>query len=298
VTAPRVGSGRACGKAILLGEHSVVYGGPAVAIPVPALTVDVEIGEGDGWELEPAEEVDRRILDRARDAQLTAIGWSGPPPRVCVRANLPPACGLGSSAALSVALARALSAATGRPTDDDAIRALADHSERVFHDRPSGVDVATVLAGRPIHFRRGEAPRSLAVACQVDLWVVDSGVRSSTAAVVAAVARRRADDPETIAAAMRRLDRAARRGMAALEDGAPAELAGAIDEAMAGLREIGVSHPAIERVVAAAGEAGARTAKLSGAGRGGIVLVVAPDRGWDPGPRLAGQPVLAHISLG
>ncbi|MDP7111382.1 MAG: mevalonate kinase [Myxococcota bacterium] len=298
MSSPRLGSGRACGKAILLGEHSVVYGGPAVAIPVPALTVDVEIEAGDGWDLGPAEGVDRRILDRARDAQLAAIGWSGNPPRIRVRANLPPACGLGSSAALSVALARALSTATGRPTDPEAVGTLANHSELVFHDRPSGVDVATVLAGTPIHFRRGQAPRPLQVACKIDLWVVDTGVRSCTAEVVAAVARRREADHETIAAAMQGLDQAARRGMAALETGAPAELISAVDDAMTGLRAIGVSHPAIERVVAAAREAGAPAAKLSGAGCGGIVLVVAPEPDWEPGPALADQLVLTRISLG
>jgi len=298
VSGAATGRGWACGKAILLGEHAVVYGSPAVAIPIPELGVEVEVRPGGGWELASDEGIDPDILERARDAQLAAVGWTGEPPRILVRGTLPPACGMGSSAAVSVALARALSAATGGPTDDDAIRALADHSERVFHDRPSGVDVATVLAGAPIRFRRGEEPRPLSVGRRVDLWVVDTGVRSSTAEVVAAVARRREADPAAIEGAMDRIGRAADRGAAALEEGDGPGLVGAVEDAMAGLRSIGVSHPAIEEVVTAARRGGASAAKLSGAGRGGIVLVIAPEPGWDPGPRLADHPVLARITLG
>lgn len=296
------GSGRAGGKTILLGEHAVVYGAPAVAIPVPDLQIRVDVGPGEGWDLRAdgvdPDGVDRAALDRARDAQLALLGWSGPPPGIRVRASLPPSCGLGSSAALGVALARALLAATGEGDTPDRVRELADASEHVFHERPSGVDVATVLAGTPIRFRRGETPRPVHVRGRFDLFVVDTEVRSRTSDVVAAVAARRGANPGETATTMDDLARHAAEGADALERGDPAALAAAMTGAMEGLRTLDVSHPAIEGVVDAALQAGAGAAKLSGAGRGGIVLLLAPAPEWSPGPAVDGHPVLTRITLG
>ncbi len=298
----RPGTGRAGGKTILLGEHAVVYGAPAVAIPVPDLTIRVDVGPWEGWDLSEAgaepSGVDRVALDRARDAQLELLGWSGPAPGIRIRASIPPSCGLGSSAALGVALARALLDAAGEPAAPPRVRALADASERVFHERPSGVDVATVLAGTPIRFRRGEDPRPLRVGGRFDLFVVDTRVRSRTSEVVAAVAARHESNPDVMAEAMRHLARLAGGGADALERGDHAALAAAMSGAMEGLRILDVSHPAVEEVVDAALNEGAAAAKLSGAGRGGIVLVLAPDAEWTPGPAVGGRPVLTRITLG
>ncbi len=291
------GTGRAGGKAILLGEHAVVYGATAIAIPVPQLWVEVEVGPGSGWDMETPEGVDPDLLDRARDAQLAALGWPGRPPRIRIRANLPVSCGLGSSAALSVALARALLAASRGRGPAGRLIELANASELVFHERPSGVDVATILAEVPIRFRRGEIPRPLRVEGRFDLWVVDSGVRSLTAEVVSAVAARRRSAAAETDAAMARLAGAAETGADALERGDRASLGQAMAGAMEGLRAIDVSHPAIERVVEEAKIRGALAAKLSGAGRGGIVLLLAPGRRWTPGPDVAGCPVLTRITL-
>lgn len=296
------GTGRAGGKAILLGEHAVVYGAPAVAIPVPDLEIRVEIGPGGDWDLPgdgvDPDGVDRAALDRARDAQLALLDWSGPPPGIRLHASLPPSCGLGSSAALGVALARALLACTGEPDEQGRVRELANASEQVFHERPSGVDVATVLAGTPIRFRRGEKPRTLHVHGQFDLFVVDTEVRSRTSEVVAAVAAHREAAPGEVIDAMDRLADHATEGGEALERGDAAALARAMTGAMEGLRILDVSHPAIEGVVDAALQAGASAAKLSGAGRGGIVLLLAPDPEWSPGPSVDGCPVLTRITLG
>ena len=290
-------AGQAGGKAILLGEHAVVYGSPAVAIPVPGLAVEVTLLEGAGWDLDPDIDAHRAALERARDAQLAALDWPGAPPRIRVRGTLPASCGLGSSAALSVALARALLAATASPEDDRRVGELADASERVFHDRPSGVDVATVLAGVPIRFQHGQPTRTVRPGRRTDLWVVDTGVRSRTADVVSDVARQRDREPRRFDEAMVELVGAAGQGCQALEGGDLAGLGKAMARAMVGLRAMDVSHEAIEDVIREAELAGALGAKLSGAGRGGIVLLLGRDPSWQPPRLLAGQPVLARVVL-
>lgn len=291
-------TGRAGGKAILFGEHTVVYGGAAIATPVSGLHVEVEVAPGSGWDLPDHPAARSLRLDRARDVILQKIRWPGLPPLIRVRGTLPPACGLGSSAALSVALCRALLGAAERSDDDEVVRELANAAETVFHGNASGVDVATVLAGCPILFRRGETPIPVSAGGRVDLWLVDTRVRSSTAEVVADVAQLRRSEPERFRDARERISSSVEEGVAALDSGSCETLAAAMALAMEGLRAIDVSHERIEDVLVAAGAAGAAGGKLSGAGRGGVVLVLAPDTDWDPGPEIAGCPVLTRVTLG
>ncbi len=290
-------SASAGGKAILLGEHAVVYGHPAVAVPVPGLQVSVTLDRGTGWQMAGGDTGDLGVLDRARDAVLTAAGWDGDALRVTTAGNLPLSCGLGSSAALGVALARAVLRAMGKAEDTERVRQLANASEAVFHGNPSGVDVATILAGEPILFCKGSAPRPAPVGGRFDLWVVDSGVRSSTSEVVASVARLREQHPRRLAAALEGIGAAARDGRRALEQGSITGLAAAMTQAMDNLRVLEVSHPVIEGVAQAALGAGAAAVKLSGAGQGGVVLLLGPQPSWDPGPTVAGCPVLTRVPI-
>ena len=286
--------GRAGGKAILFGEHAVVYGGAAVAVPVSGLALTVLLEPGKGWDMP---EQATASLDKARDAVLVAAGWDGPSLHIRVTSDLPLACGLGSSAAFSVALSRAVLSAQCREHTDALVRELADAAEAVFHGNPSGVDVATVVQARPIRFRRGEDPRALGSLERFDLWVVDTGVRSQTSAVVADVARLRDTALIRFEDALARIADSVSAGTRALTGGTVAGMAAAMDTAMEGLRILGVSHPRIEDVIRAGIERGAVGGKLSGAGRGGVVLLLARDPDWDPGGTICGCPVLTRLTL-
>ncbi len=286
--------GRAGGKAILFGEHAVVYGGVAVAVPVNSLELSILLDAGQGWSMS---EAPSPKLDRARDAILEASGWDGPSLRGVVESGIPLACGLGSSAAFSVALARAVLTASCREHGPDDVRALADVAEQVFHGNPSGVDVATIIHGHPIRFCRGEAPRPLATTGRFDMWIVDTGIRSETSAVVADVARLRSAHPRRSEAALGHIATSVADGMRALDGGTVQAMASAMDLAMEGLRGIGVSHPAIEDVLRDGRRRGALGGKLSGAGRGGVVLLLAPDPDWTPGDTVGDCSVLTRVTV-
>jgi mevalonate kinase len=266
--------GRATGKAILVGEHFVVHGAPALAVPVPGGRVEAEL-DAPGTAPPPAGHV-RACLGVLHER------WGGPAPdelAVVVRSTLPAGAGLGSSAALSVALARAWSARTGRARSDDELREASLTCERIAHGNPSGIDTEVALTGRALRFVRGAPPRPLAVAPGSALLVLDTGAPRSTRGMVEEVERRRTADPAAFERRATRIAELAEAVADALATGDVATLGAAFDVAQRVLVELGLSTPEIDRAVAALRRAGAAGAKLTGKGGGGAVI--APCRATD-----------------
>lgn len=261
-------TGRASGKLILAGEHAVVHGQPALAFAVD-LATEVTVQPASG-----PTQIDAPVHDDALvRAVHTLFGEGGT--RVTVRTELPIGRGMGSSAALSVALVRAHQA-SGADVADVYEAALA--LERIFHDTPSGVDVAVATYGGVVRFTRGP-PRTL-TPLPCPHWqavVIDTGKVGVTSALVAAVTARRPG----IDALLRRIGALVDDAVAVLDD-APA-LGDLLSENHALLKGIGVSTDELDALVALALSHGAHGAKLSGAGGGGVVLALTDD----PAPLVA-----------
>ena len=104
------------GKCILFGEHAVVYGQPAVAVAI-AQRMSVSLALNEDWR------IDGMSFHPQRHPHVEALRqrlWEGGPPlSVKILGDIPPASGLGSSAALSVAASAALRCARGRQIKDD-----------------------------------------------------------------------------------------------------------------------------------------------------------------------------------
>src|SRR6187399_2693780 len=184
------------GKVILLGEHAVVYGVPALAVGIdrgarataraprePLLTIDGTAAEG--FEI--------RQAFAALRSQLGA-------PELCVSAELeiPPGSGLGASAALGVSIARAVLEYTGREASPETVLGAADAWERVFHGNPSGIDTTAAFYGSCFKFKRGHAPEFVELAAPLRLAVVKAGPPASTKMMVESVAKLRARRPELV----------------------------------------------------------------------------------------------------
>jgi mevalonate kinase len=286
-------TGRAHAKAILLGEHAVVAGAPALVAGLPAGMVARDGGEADalcvavspwgfGATADPAGEEPAQALAALDDA-LAGAGLSprDRARRVTVEAAVPARAGLGSSAALAIAVGRLLASRAGR--DDlwapERSASLADGSEAVFHGRPSGVDAAVAAAGGVGMFRRPHGFARLQLSAPLHLVVADGGDRPPTSEMVRRVRERCEKDAE----ARRRLEKLGELPLSGADALARGDLPGLgeiMDDAHRLLCDLGVSTPGLDALVAEARQVGALGAKLTGAGGGGCVVALCTEPTW------------------
>lgn len=270
--------GRAPGKVILLGEHAVVFGQPALAAALPfGVEVEALPATNGGVRFEGAQPPpDERI---APAIQVVAHALGVEHARLRVRTELPIGGGLGSSAAFSVALARALAALQGMDAAPEVIESVALDAERVFHGRASGVDHTTSARGGLLLFWKGEPPRvePVRAARPIPLVLGLTGKSRSTRAFVTSLADRLERDPDELGPCVERLGALAKGGAVDVESGDLESLGRRFDEAHELLVRCDVSCEPLDEIVAAARQAGALGAKLTGAGGGGAAIALAPD---------------------
>jgi mevalonate kinase len=268
-------TGRACGKLILLGEHFVVHGEPALALPLTAVATTVVVHEAERGErpslatdLPGVAALARRLLEEAvARLGLERRRWS-----VAVDSGVPLGAGLGSSAAFAVALVRALAAAADQRLTPEQEREHAHALERVAHGSPSGVDDAVVTFARPVWFRRGQALRFPSAPAELLLVLASDGARRSTRDVVERVQTAR--DSASFSRLCSEAGEVAQQGLGAFEAADSARLGAALDRNHVLLQALGVSTPALDGLVQAARRAGALGAKLTGAGGGGFIVAL------------------------
>jgi mevalonate kinase len=194
------------------------------------------------------------------------------PKAIEVDADLPPGAGLGCSAAMGVAITRALDPHASGET----LQARAMAWERVFHGNPSGVDAAVAARGGCIFFRKGEPLEPVRVGGTLHLCIGSTGMASSTKSMVDAVARLRACRPEVVETSFEAVRSLVHNARIAIGAGDRFALGRLMDLNQTLLSALFVSTPDIERMCAVARGAGAIGAKLTGAGGGGSVVALVP----------------------
>ncbi len=299
------------GKIILFGEHAVVYGQPALAVPVPAVRAQAVISAapnlpaGELRLTAPAVGLEDVVwsqlapehpLRRAVDLTLAALQRSRPlAARMRVTSSIPVAAGLGSGAAVTVAVVRALSGFLGAPLPSEQVNAIAYEVEKIHHGTPSGIDNTVVTYAMPVYFVRGRPVQTFRVARPFTLVIADTGVPAPTAQAVADVRRAAEAHPQTYEDLFARIGALVEQARQAIEEGAPERLGALMDANHRLLQQMGVSCPALDRLVAAAKAAGAAGAKLSGGGRGGNMIALVPPQA---SPRRAADIAAALQSAG
>jgi mevalonate kinase len=284
-------SASAPGKIILFGEHAVVYSQPAIAAPVLQVrakailtpnprgkpgSVSIQ-APGIGLEAELEALPERHPLRAAIDATLRLLNITHIPAcNIRITSTIPVAAGLGSGAAVSVALARGLSGFLGVPLPDESVSAIAYEVEKIHHGNPSGIDNTVITSGMPVLFVREQPIEQLRVPQPFIIVIGDTGVRSPTAIAVGDVRRHWEADPAGYEAIFQSIGEITRSARVAIEQGKPEELGELMAANHAFLQQIGVSSPQLDGLVIAALNAGAMGAKLSGGGRGGNMIALPP----------------------
>ncbi|MEM2586786.1 MAG: mevalonate kinase, partial [Candidatus Bathyarchaeia archaeon] len=196
--------------------------------------------------------------------------------RVEIDSTIPVAAGLGSSAAVSVASAAAVSSLLELNISREDIFMAALEAERIVHENPSGVDPAISTYGGLIVYRKGDGIRRLSVDARLPLVVGDTGIKRVTGEMVFLVGEMRRRYPLVVDRIMDSGEAIVDVGVEALRRGDLKTIGDLMNINHALLCALGLSNETIERLIHAARRAGAFGAKLTGAGGGGCMIALSP----------------------
>ena len=274
------------GKIILFGEHAVVYGRPALAVPVTQVRASVEISDlarKGIWIDAPDINLNAELNTLSSDHPLAAaihnllfsLGIDPfPSLYITINSTIPVASGLGSGAAVTVALIRALSDHLGRRITDEEVNAIAFEIEKVHHGTPSGIDNTVVTYARPVYFVKGQPLETLKVGRPFTMIIGDTGLPAPTRESVGDVRKLWEADRIKWESVFDKAGEIARKAREKIESGELVDLGRLMDQNHALLQEMTVSSSELDKLVQAARKAGALGAKLSGGGRGGNMIAL------------------------
>lgn len=269
----------------------MVYKVPALVGAVAAYTdCDVEFLDRPGLEIideRPAvpkyKETKKEEADAAIGLVLRYFGIDAEKTglKLTFGGDLTCASGIGASAAQVVALARALSLALPKEMTEDEINAAGYEGEKGYHGTPSGIDNTAATFGGVLRFQRTEGdPIFVKKNLREPIRIVyaSTGMTSSTTKVVADVKAKKEADPEWFDDLLKKYVALVERGEKAIDEGDMDELGKLLNENHTLCQELTVSCKELDDLVTAAREAGAIGAKMSGTGRGGLMLALTPTK--------------------
>jgi len=281
--------GVAAGKVILLGEHAAVYGRNVLALPLEsAVTVRIaETASGirllmPDWNIEQQLDPDAPVRG-GQAAVLSLIRrYFGVTERgydIHVQSRIPPAAGLGFSAALAVATIRAFDKIAGKGMSNVEVEKLAFQCEKISHGTPSGIDNNIATFGQPVLFSKGTRSRTKPVTLVEvpPLVIASSGIKASTIEQVAGVRARFDKNRDLYTTIFDEISEISIAGSVALRNCDYEQLGAMMNVCQGFLNAIEVSTPELEKMIAIARENGALGAKLTGAGGGGSIVALCPD---------------------
>ncbi len=281
------------GKIILFGEHAVVYGRPALAVPVTQVHADVDITDAGAdsagiWIQAPNIHLHAELNTLPSDHPIAAVIHNlfflsrvspFPALNIKITSTIPVASGLGSGAAVTVALTRALSRHINYPITDEQVNAFAYEIEKLHHGTPSGIDNTVITYAKPVYFVKGLTMETFKVDQSFTIVIGDTGISAPTKESVGAVRKLWEADKAKWESVFDQVGMIAKEAREAVERGKRQELGELMNKNHVLLQELTVSSPELDNLVSAARNAGALGAKMSGGGRGGNMLaLVEPDQ--------------------
>ena len=277
------------GKIILLGEHSVVYGRHAIAVPAPVnIRTKVQDTEDEILLMIPSWGVEYRLDKNPEKRQsfekpagliLDQMGLSKQGMKIEVFSDIPKGMGLGGSAAIAVSIIKALNNHFKLALNQDEINQMALESEKIAHGNPSGIDNTMATYGHPLIFRNGDNPliEPLNINDTFSVLIGFSSTEGLTAKTVGIVRDLWKKNPGVYEKIFDEIDSLALQSIQAIQNN-DFELLGQLMNINHGLlNTLQVSTPELERLIMIARESGALGAKLTGGGGGGAVIALCKD---------------------
>ena len=264
------GIGKAHSKIILLGEHSVVYGYPAIAVPLKNIEIECEI-------LESKTNFCCNENDTLSVAIFTALKYLKKEKekiKYSIKSEIPTKRGMGSSAAVSIAAVRAVFDYFNQKIETDLLEKLVNVAETTAHQNPSGLDAKTCLSEKPIKFIKNKGFSYIDINLGAYLVIADSGIYGNTREAVEKVRNL----GEIAKEPLKNLGELTEKFESLIKNKFETEKVKKIGQIMTNandeLKKIGVTIEKTEMLVEKALENGASGAKISGGGLGGCIIAL------------------------
>lgn len=284
------GRGIGYGKTILFGEHFVVYGLPGIAGAIGEITIaEVEENQGfefvderpaiEGYKVKKKNEIQRQV-DALKEIFSESLSKSNV--KITLKGNLQCASGIGASGALASAIARAMNEHFSLGMDDEKINEIAYKAEEAGAGNPSGIDNTVSTYGGMLTFEKNlqGGPNKinlLETAKPLKIVLASTGITQETKEIVEDVRKGREKNPEKYTKIFEEYKKVFNEGLEGLKEGNEVRIGELMDKNQELLREITVSCEEIEKIVSTAKANGALGAKLTGTGRGGLVICLVKD---------------------
>lgn len=267
--AKEVGVGQAHSKIILIGEHAVVYGYPAISLPLLEVEVTCRVvPAATPWQL-----FEEDTLSMAVYASLEYLNIREACIRCQIDSAIPEKRGMGSSAAISIAAIRAVFDYYQAELPRDVLEILANRAEMIAHMNPSGLDAKTCLSDQPIRFIKNVGFEELAMDLSAYLVIADTGVYGHTREAIQVV-ESKGKEALPFLYELGELTQQAEEAIKARDAVMLGEI---LTKAHGNLKEIGVSSLEADALVETALHHGALGAKMSGGGLGGCIIALVAD---------------------
>ena len=279
-------SGSAPGKIILFGEHAVVYGRPALAVPITQVHADVEISDADRpgiWINAPDINLHAELNTLPSDHPIASVIHNlfflsrlSPFPNLDIKitSTIPVASGLGSGAAVTVALTRALSSHLNYSMTEEEVNAFTYEIEKLHHGTPSGIDNTVITYAKPVYFIKGQPIETFKVGHPFTIVIGNTGISAPTKESVGDVRKLWEANKQNWEKVFDAVGELAKQAREAIERGKTKELGELMNQNHALLQEMTISSHELDVLVSAAIQAGALGAKMSGGGRGGNMIAL------------------------
>lgn len=277
-------TGVATGKIILIGEHSAVYGKPAIAIPCTAVTATTTVIPTDK-NITIQCDLYNGLIDEVPsllngiklviNETLSFLNVENSALHITIESNIPLERGMGSSAAISISIIKALfHYFNATPTPHDLFR-LSELSEKIVHGNPSGLDASTIISQEAVWFQKGCPVKPFSFEVGAFLIIADTGITGQTKTAVEKVAQLQKNDTNTHQKLMTELENLTKQTQLALQNKSVTKLGTIFNQAHVILQQLGVSHQVVDTLVSVALRNGALGAKLTGGGLGGCLFALA-----------------------